>query len=200
MRNPVEYGRWPEVGGFVLFYSKSSLLQSVAKCISCIWLFVSSAIKLLYSVSFLTWFLFVHFFFLLVFLSNWGVRLFLCELTFSTVPLGLKIFCNLNSDCDLKRHKTFLNCLYFCSPVPGLIFVFVRGRNLNWIRNLWIQFSGVYLILLPKPYWFHSYLSITLTAREEIVFIIFGHVLEVKMFYRSKYFTILKTQKLEKFT
>lgn len=35
---------------------------------------------------------------------------------------------------------------------------------------MWTQFSGIYLIFLPKPLWFHSYLSITLTATEETVF------------------------------
>lgn len=89
---------------------------------------------------------------------------------------------SLYSDYDLKRYETFLCGLYFCFPVPGLNFVFVKGRNLNWIRNVWTQFSGAYLILLPKPLWFHSYLSITLTAREEIVFIIFEHFLQVKIF------------------
>lgn len=144
-------------------------------------------------VNILTWFVFVQEFLLLIFLSDWGIRLFLCELSYSsTMPLRLKISYNQNNlripaiGCDLEKYETFLLGLYFWFPGLGFGFVFAKGRSLNRIRYVWTQFSVVYLILLPKPLWFHSYLSITLTARQEIVFIIFKHFLQVKIFYQPE--------------
>lgn len=83
-----------------------------------------------------------------------------------------------------KGRKHF--SVVFAFQFQDWILFFVKGRNVIWVRNVWTQFSGVYLILLPKPLWFHSYLSITPTAREEIVFIIFKHFLEVKIFYHPE--------------
>lgn len=55
------------------------------------------------------------------------------------MPLGLKMFCNLNnlrtlaidSDYDLEKYETFLGGLYFCFPGLGLGFVFGKGKSLS---------------------------------------------------------------------
>lgn len=75
-----------------------------------------------------------------MFLSNSGIQIFLCELTYSsTMALGLKMFSNLNnfralainSDYDLEKYETFFCGSYFCLPDLGLGFVFGKGRRLN---------------------------------------------------------------------